>query len=106
MTIFKALRSIVCGGLWRRGESDGGIGATRHETQGVNRLNGEKEKLRQLCSTIDGMKVDMEKAQEQLNVIVSTIREAPEDEGDRCSGCVLAKMQRRLKKPRRSRNRG
>lgn len=103
MTVLGALKSMVCGG-WR-GIGGGSADRAWQNPPGTERLNGEKEKLRQLCATIDEMKADMERAHEQLDVIVSAIREAPEQERDHCAACPLRRMKAGLVKKKRGRSR-
>lgn len=102
MTIFGALKELICGGFGRRSEC---IRAWQNPP-GTERLNGEKEKLRELCVKYDAMRADMELVNDKLDVIVTAISEAPEQSLDHCAACPLQKMQAGLRKPRRSRTRG
>jgi outer membrane murein-binding lipoprotein Lpp len=83
MTALTALRDLICG--WVPGRGDSGERA---------KLNGEKEKLRELAARVDALSID-------LNAVTSAIKDAPTEAIGRCSGCPLPKMKARLRKGRR-----
>lgn len=80
MTTISVLRYLICG--WVPGRSDSGERA---------KLNGEKEKLRELAARVDALSAD-------LNAVTSAIKDAPTEAIGRCSGCPLPKMKARLRK--------
>lgn len=101
MTILGALKEIVCGRFIHRD----GCERPWQDPPGTEKLNGEKEKIRELCVTYEAMKGDMDYVKDQVDVIVTAIREAPDHTDDRCASCTLAKMKAGLK-GKRNRNRG
>lgn len=80
MTALTALRELVCG--WVPGH---GYSWERAK------LNGEKEKLRELAARVDMLSAD-------LNAVTSAIKDAPAEALGRCSGCPLPRMKARLGK--------
>ena len=83
MTALTALRDLICG--WVPGRGDSGERA---------KLNGEKEKLRELAARVDALSID-------LNAVTSAMKGGPAAAIGRCPGCPLPKMKARLRKGRR-----
>lgn len=97
MKILGALMEIVRGRFMRRD----GCERPWQGPPGTEKLNGEKEKLRELCAAFEAMKEDNDSIKDQVNVIVTAIREAPDHTDDRCLACPLSKMQTRFGKRKR-----